>query len=552
MEKTTKDMTKVEDEDIVFRSRFPSVSIPDNVTLPEFVLKDAELYADHVAFVDATTKKSCTHGEVVRDVKRFSRGLRSLGLRTGHVVVVILPNVIEYAIVALGVMTAGGVFSGANPSSHSSEIKKQVELAEAKLIVTDERTYIKVKELGLPVIILGEERVQGTIYWDELLATSERSITNETETVVNQNDLCALPFSSGTTGLSKGVMLTHRNIVANLCSTLFSVNPDYIGKVTILGLIPYFHIYGLTGILCANIRNKGKVVVMGRYDLSSVLKALIEHEVHFAPLVPPILLGLVKHPLDEDLAKLQLRSVMTAAAPLAPEIYEEFRRKFPQIEVQEAYGMTEHSCITLTHGHGDPNKGHHTAKKRSVGCILPNLEVKFVDPDTGRSLPANTPGEVCVRSQCVMKGYYKNEAETAQTIDEYGWLHTGDIGYIDDEGDLFIVDRLKELIKYKGFQVAPAELEGILLGHPSVEDAAVVGLPDKEAGEIPGAHVVMSKDAKESEEEMMKYIANNVAHYKKVRVLHFVDEIPKSPSGKIMRRLIKQKMLENITKSTSP
>ncbi|KAJ0552043.1 putative AMP-dependent synthetase/ligase, AMP-binding, ANL domain-containing protein [Helianthus annuus] len=193
----------------------------------------------------------------------------------------------------------------------------------------------KVKELGLPVIILGEERVQGTIYWDELLATSERSITNETETVVNQNDLCALPFSSGTTGLSKGVMLTHRNIVANLCSTLFSVNPDYIGKVTILGLIPYFHIYGLTGILCANIRNKGKVVVMGRYDLSSVLKALIEHEVHFAPLVPPILLGLVKHPLDEDLAKLQLRSVMTAAAPLAPEIYEEFRRKFPQIEVQE-------------------------------------------------------------------------------------------------------------------------------------------------------------------------------------------------------------------------
>ncbi|KAM0003649.1 putative AMP-dependent synthetase/ligase, ANL domain-containing protein [Helianthus debilis subsp. tardiflorus] len=154
MEKTTKDMTKVEDEDIVFRSRFPSVSIPDNVTLPEFVLKDAELYADHVAFVDATTKKSCTHGEVVRDVRRFSKGLRSLGLRTGHVVVVILPNVIEYAIVALGVMTAGGVFSGANPSSHSSEIKKQVELAEAKLIVTDERTYNKVISIYQKNILL--------------------------------------------------------------------------------------------------------------------------------------------------------------------------------------------------------------------------------------------------------------------------------------------------------------------------------------------------------------------------------------------------------------
>ncbi|XP_071717201.1 4-coumarate--CoA ligase-like 1 [Rutidosis leptorrhynchoides] len=541
MGKGSQNLTK-EDEEIIFRSRYPPVPIPDNVTLPEFVLKDSELYADNVAFVDAATKKSYTHGQVVRDVKRFSKALRSLGLRTGHVVVVVLPNVVEYAIVALGIMAAGGVFSGANPSSHSSEIKKQVDLAEAKLVVTDEKTFNKVKELGLPVIIVGEERVEGTIYWDELLEAAERASNNGIESVVKQNGLCALPFSSGTTGLSKGVMLTHRNIVANLCSTLFSVNPEFIGKVTILGLIPYFHIYGLTGILCATLRNKGKVVVMGRYDLSTVLKALIEHEVHFAPIVPPILLGLVKHPILEDLAKLKLKSVMTAAAPLAPEIYEEFQRRFPEVEVQEAYGMTEHSCITLTHG-------HHTAKKRSVGYILPNLEVKFVDPDTGRSLPSNTHGEICVRSQCVMKGYYKNEEETAQTIDEQGWLHTGDIGYIDDEGDIFIVDRMKELIKYKGFQVAPAELEGILLGHPSIEDAAVVGLPDVEAGEIPGANVVMCKDAKESEEDIMKYVANNVAQYKKIRVLHFVDNIPKSPSGKIMRRLIKEKMLENITKS---
>ncbi|PWA56446.1 acyl-CoA synthetase 5 [Artemisia annua] len=542
MGKATQNVTKEDDNEIIFRSRYPTVPIPD-LTLPEFVLKDAELYADNVAFVDAATKKTYTYGQVVKDVRRFSKGLRSLGLRTGHVVVVVLPNVVEYAIVALGIMSAGCVFSGSNPSGHSSEIKKQVELAEAKLIVTDARTYNKVKELGLPVIVLGEERVQGTIYWDELLEAAERASNNGIESVVNQNDLCALPFSSGTTGLSKGVMLTHRNIVANLCSTLFSVGPDLIGKLTILGLIPYFHIYGLTGILCATLRNKGKVVVMSRYDLSTVLKALIEHEVLFAPIVPPILLGLVKHPIAEDLAKLKLRSVMTAAAPLAPEIYAEFQRKFPEVEIQEAYGMTEHSCITLTHG-------LHTAKKRSVGYILPNLEVKFVDPDTGRSLPSNTHGEICVRSQCVMKGYYKNEVETAQTIDEKGWLHTGDIGYIDDEGDIFIVDRMKELIKYKGFQVAPAELEGILLGHPSVEDAAVVGLPDPEAGEIPGANVVMSKDAKESEEDMMKYVANNVAQYKKVRVLHFVDSIPKTPSGKIMRRLIKEKILENITKST--
>ncbi|KVI05714.1 AMP-binding, conserved site-containing protein [Cynara cardunculus var. scolymus] len=485
MAKNTQNSTKEDDEEIVFQSRYPSVPIPDDLTLPEFVLKDAESYADNVAFVEAATNKSYTYGQVAKDVKRFSKALRSLGLRTGHVVIVVLPNMAEYAIVALGIMAAGGVFS------------------------------------GLPVIILGEGRVAGTIWWDELLEAAERASNNGIESVVNQSDLCALPFSSGTTGLSKGVMLTHRNIVANLCSTLFSVGPELIGKVTILGLIPYFHIYGLTGILCATLKNKGKVVVMGRYDLSTVLKALIEHEVTFAPIVPPILLGLVKHPIAEDLEKLKLRSIMTAAAPLAPEIYEEFQKKFPQVEVQEAYGMTEHSCITLTHG--DPRKGHHIAKKRSVGYILPNLEVKFVDPDTGRSLPSNTPGEICVRSQCVMKGYYKNEVETAQTIDEHGWLHTGDVGYIDEEGDIFIIDRMKELIK----------------------------LPDEEAGEIPGANVVMCKDAKESEEEMMKYVAHNVAQYKKVRVLHFVDKIPKSPSGKIMRRLIKDAMLDKITKSQS-
>ncbi|KAL4573787.1 hypothetical protein LXL04_020604 [Taraxacum kok-saghyz] len=548
MGKNAQDLTKDYEEEIIFRSRYPPVPIPD-LLLPDFVLKDAESYADNVAFIDAATKKSYTYGDVVRDVRRSSKALRSLGMRTGHVIVVVLPNIVEYGIVALGIMGGGGVFSGANPSSHSSEIKKQVELAGATLIITDDKTYNKVSKLGLPVVIVGKERVQGTILWEELLEAGERVSNSVVENIVTQDDLCALPFSSGTTGLSKGVMLTHRNIVANLCSTLFSVGPDLIGKVTILGLIPYFHIYGLTGILCATLKNKGKVVVMGRYDLSTVLKALIEHEVTFAPIVPPILLGLVKHPIAEDIAKLQLRSVMSAAAPLAPEIYEEFQRRFPQVVVQEAYGMTEHSCITLTHG--DPRKGHHTAKKRSVGYILPNLEVKFIDPDTGRSLPFDTPGEICVRSQCVMKGYYKNEAETAQTIDQQGWLHTGDIGYIDKEGDVFIVDRMKELIKYKGFQVAPAELEGILLGHPSVEDAAVVGLPDEEAGEIPGAHVVMSKIAKESEQDMMTYVANNVAQYKKVRVLHFVDTIPKSPSGKIMRRLIKEKMLENITKSTA-
>ncbi|XWS34549.1 hypothetical protein CRYUN_Cryun21dG0048300 [Craigia yunnanensis] len=541
------------DELHIFRSKYPPVSVPDNLTLPEFVLQDAELYADKVAFVEAVSGKAYTYRDVVRDTGRFAKALRSLGLRKGHVVLVLLPNIAEYGVIALGIMAAGGVFSGANPASHPSEIKKQADDANAKLIVTNGPNYEKVKGLEQAVIVLGEEHIEGALNWGELLEAGDRAGAGNrfTKEDVLQSDLCALPFSSGTTGISKGVMLTHRNLVANLCSSLFSVGAEMIGQVTTLGLIPFFHIYGITGICCATLRNKGKVVTMNRFSLRTFLNALITQEVTFAPIVPPIILALVKNPIVEefDLSKLKLRAIMTAAAPLAPELLSAFENKFPGVEVQEAYGLTEHSCITLTHG--DPTKGHGIAKKNSVGFILPNLEIKFIDPDTGRSLPKNTPGELCVRSQCVMQGYYENKEETDRTIDKNGWLHTGDIAYIDDDGDIFIVDRIKELIKYKGFQVAPAELEAILLSHPLVEDAAVVPLPDEEAGEIPAACVVMNPNAKENETDIMDYVASNVAHYKKLRVLQFVDTIPKSPSGKIMRRLLKERMIENMGKNNS-
>ncbi|KAJ8773667.1 hypothetical protein K2173_005913 [Erythroxylum novogranatense] len=543
------------DHENIFRSRYPAVPVPDNVTLPDFVLENAELYADNVAFVEAETGKSYTYREVIRDTKRFAKALRSLGLRKGHVVVVVLPNVAEYAIIALGIMAAGGVYSAANPAAHESEIKKQVEAAGAKLIVTNQLAHAKVKSLELPVIVLGDTKVSNAMNWKELLTAAERASDNKLvyeEDEVKQTDLCALPFSSGTTGLSKGVMLSHRNLVANLCSTLFSVGPELVGQVTTLGLIPFFHIYGIAGICCATLRNKGKVVVVNRFDLRTFLNTLITQEVTFAPIVPPIILQLVKSPIVEefDLSKLKLRAVMTAAAPLAPELRNSFEKKFPGVQVQEAYGLTEHSCITLTHG--DQGTEHGIAKRNSVGFILPNLEIKFVDPETGRSMPRNTSGEICVRSKCVMEGYFNNEEETARTIDREGWLHTGDFGYIDDDGDIFIVDRMKEIIKYKGFQVAPAELEAVLLTHPSVEDAAVVPLPDDEAGEIPVACVVMSKDSKESEEDIIRFVASNVTYYKKVRVVHFVDTIPRSSSGKIMRRFIRSKVAEKLPASLSP
>lgn len=211
------------------------------------------------------------------------------------------------------------------------------------LIVT-KITFIQVKGLGLPIIVLGEERIESAINWSELIEAADKAGNNfSNDDDVKQTDLCALPFSSGTTGISKGVMLTHRNLVANLCSTLFSVVPEMIGQVTTLGLIPFFHIYGITGICCATLRNKGKVVMMNRFELRAFLDALITHEVTFAPIVPPIILSLVKDPIvDEfDLSKLQLRAVMTAAAPLAPDLLSSFEKKFPGVQVQEVIKLND-------------------------------------------------------------------------------------------------------------------------------------------------------------------------------------------------------------------
>ncbi|XP_031477354.1 4-coumarate--CoA ligase-like 1 [Nymphaea colorata] len=559
-----------EGEEHIFRSQFPAVPVPENLTVTEFVLQDWHLYADNVAIVEAQTGKQHTYSQLVHHINSFRRALKSaFSIKKGDVVLVALPNIVEYPAIALAIMSTGGVFSGVNPAAHPSEILKQATDSEARLVVANNAYYEKVAHLEIPKVIIGESAkdTAGAFSYEDILNRGGDEIHDASKTqgsligkmldvddgeMVTPDDLCALPYSSGTTGTSKGVMLTHRNIVANLCSTLFDVPAELIGKYTTLGLMPFFHIYGIMGICCATIRNKGKVVAMSRFDLRAFLNALIEYEVNFAPIVPPVILMLVKNPVVEgfDLKRLKLKAIMTAAAPLAPELLRSFEEKFPGVEVQEAYGLTEHSCITLTHC--GPSHARGNAKRNSVGFILPNLEVKFVDSDTGRSLPKSTVGEICVRSKCVMKGYFKNKEATEQTIDSQGWLHTGDIGYIDDDGDIFIVDRVKEMIKYKGFQVAPAELEAILLSHPSVEDVAVIPLPDEEAGEVPAACVVMAPKSKENEEDIMKFVASNVASYKRVRVVHFVETIPKSASGKIMRKFLKESILKRLNKRPVP
>ena len=345
-------------------------------------------------------------------------------------------------------------------------------------------------------------------------------------------DLVALPYSSGTTGLPKGVMLTHHNLVSNLCQT-HSVEQLSDAEV-LIGILPFYHIYGMVVIMSGAIRAGGTIVTMPRFDLEQFLELLQTHGVTMAYLVPPIVLALAKHPLVDNYDISKLRNILSGAAPL-PESVARACIERHGVMLRQGYGLTETSPVTHANG------GDREIKHTSVGSALPNTEFRIVDLGTGTDADTGQLGEVWIRGPQVMKGYLDNPEATSDMIDNDGWLHSGDIGYADADGYLYVVDRLKELIKYKGMQVAPAELEGVIQAHPAVADVAVIPVPDLEAGEIPKAFVVLKTDARATAGEIMAHVADRVAPHKKVRELEFIDAIPKVPSGKILRRQLRDR-----------
>ncbi|HSH74927.1 MAG TPA: AMP-binding protein, partial [Longimicrobiales bacterium] len=300
---------------------------------------------------------------------------------------------------------------------------------------------------------------------------------------------------------------------------------------TITAVLPFFHIYGLGVIMNYALSRGATLVVIQRFDFGRFLAAIQEHRVTFAHLVPPILLALAKHPLVEEYDLSSLNGIMSGAAPLGGDLAHAVEERIGCV-VAQGYGLTETSPVT----HTAPNQRRGQTPYDSIGPSLPNTEVQIVDTESGRAVGPGERGELWIRGPQVMAGYLEQPEATAATIDEGGWLHTGDVGYVDEHGNCRIVDRVKELIKYKGFQVAPAELEAVLLTHESIADAAVVRSPDREAGEVPKAFVV--SDGTLSEEDVVSFVAERVSPQKRVRRVEFVDAIPKSPSGKILRRVL--------------
>ena len=344
------------------------------------------------------------------------------------------------------------------------------------------------------------------------------------------NDLAVLPYSSGTTGLPKGVMLSHHNLVSNLIQMQAALS---IGdRDTLIGCLPFFHIYGMTVIMNQGLRNGATIVTMPRFDLEQFLGLLEEHGVTRTYVVPPIAVALAKHPAVDAHDLSSVRTIMSGAAPLGAELAEKVAERL-DCDVIQGYGMTETSPVT--HVIRPENN-----KPGSIGPAIPSTECRLVDPETGEDVGEGERGELWVRGPQVMQGYLNNAEATAATIDAEGWLHTGDIAVIDSDGFFEIVDRLKELIKYKGFQVAPAELEALIQNHPDVADVAVSGVPDEECGELPKAYIVPAGEELDSD-ELMEWVAGQVSPQKKVRIVEVVEEIPKSPSGKILRRVLKDR-----------
>ncbi|HEX3758974.1 MAG TPA: AMP-binding protein [Kofleriaceae bacterium] len=511
---------------MVLASRYTSRPIPD-VSLPQYVRDAVSSRAGDVAVIDGPTGRSYTFGQVLDHAASIAHGLIARGIAPGDRVAFLVPNLPEVALAFHGVLAAGAIAMMVNPLSTGEELAKYFKVGSPRLVIAAAPLVGAVQAVapGLPVIALGD--APGSEPLTALLGGS----TVPPAIAIAPDAVAVMPYSSGTTGFPKGVMLTHRNLIAQ-CLAIESVTDAdlIIPGSAVLAVLPFFHIYGIMAFLTFGLMRGARLITIPRFDLEQYIQLARRHEVPVLHVVPPILLALAKYPGELQLP--HLRAALVGAAPLSAELAAEFTARTGAM-IYQAYGMTEVSGASHL-GSLDPARN----KPGSAGGLIGHAEARVVAIDSGADVAPGERGEIWVRGPFMMKGYFEDPAATAHTIDRDGWLHTGDIGYVDADGDFWVVDRVKELIKYKGMQVAPAELEAVLLQHPAVADCGVYAQPDDEAGELPKAAVVLKRGASATAEELLQFVSARVSPHKRVRVLRFVDAIPKSASGKILRRVL--------------
>jgi acyl-CoA synthetase (AMP-forming)/AMP-acid ligase II len=521
----------------VYRSPQAPIQIPD-IPLADFVLARARERGDRPALIDGTTGRTISYAQLPDLVDRAAAALAGAGLGKGDVCAIFSPNTPEYVIAVLAIARLGAIVTTASPLCTADDVGKQLRDSGAKILITAPAVRdaalgaifrLKAETTGSQLgAVFSFGQMDGATPFDELVARPGVP----PHVSIDPGDVVALPYSSGTTGLPKGVMLTHRNLVANVLQVDASGHLRD-GEETLICFLPFFHIYGLVVIMMVGCRSGATLVVMPRFELASYLDLVERYRATMLHVVPPVVVALAKSPAVDGRDFSSVRKLFSGAAPLGADVIGQCTARIGAV-LQQGYGLTETSPAT----HITPDDPART-KAGSIGVPVANTECRIVDPLTGEDAAPGQDGEIWIRGPQVMLGYLNCPDATRATIDDDGWLHTGDIGHADEDGQFFIVDRLKELIKYKGMQIAPAELEAVLLSHPSVADAAVVPRKDEDAGEIPQAFVVLKAPA--SADELMAFVAQRVAPYKKVRRIDFIDAIPKSPSGKILRRMLREK-----------
>ncbi|KAF0919745.1 hypothetical protein E2562_031081 [Oryza meyeriana var. granulata] len=516
----------------------PPESLPMTAAAYAFSLLSSRL-PDRPALVDSATGIAVSYPSFLAAVRSLAGGLwSSLGLRPGDVALVVAPSRLDVPVLDFALMSIGAVVSPANPVSTPEEYEHQVKLSNP--VVAFAAPEVAAKLPGhVRYIVIGSDEYRR-------LASDGRHAPPPA-VAVKQSDTAAVLYSSGTTGRVKAVAITHRNLIALIA--MHADNREKVAReaaeageqppppaVTLIP-IPLFHVFGFMMVL-RSVSMGETSVLMERFDFVAALRAIERYRVTLLPAAPPVLVAMVK---SEEARRRDLSSLLVigiGGAPLGREVAEQFAAVFPDVEIVQGYGLTESSGAVAATVGPEESKAY-----GSVGKLASHLQAKIVDPSTGEELGPGQRGELWVRGPVVMKGYVGDDEATAATVDSEGWLKTGDLCYFNEDGFLYIVDRLKELIKYKGYQVPPAELEHILQSHPEIADAAVIPYPDEEAGQLPMAFIVRQPGSNITEEQVMDYVAKHVAPYKKVRRVAFVTAIPKSPAGKILRRELVQQAL---------
>ncbi|XP_077991031.1 uncharacterized protein LOC144445367 [Glandiceps talaboti] len=535
----------------ILKSKFSDLQIPSDVSLSQYLLSKFEKYGDKIALVDADSNHSYTYRQLKDLVRRCSSGLVKSGFKQGDVCALYQPNSADVFITSYSVVSIGGVLSSVNPTFTVDEFSDQLDHTDAQWIITVPSYVDKANEAAKRVgnikgiYVVGDEHVDGCIPFSTFMKDDGSAFPTDIK-INPKEDVVFLPYSSGTTGLPKGVMLTHYNIISSIeqLTKPESVRIEDGDNVT-LALLPLSHAGGFVLNMTRSLLQGYKIIIppMLMPELEVVLRNVEEHKVTTILKTPPYVQLLVKDPNVDKYDLSSLKHIEVGAAPVSFETIESAKKRLSshnkELIIQQVYGLTEATTLVTMCSLRDE------CPPGSCGLLLPNTEAKVVDHETGEVLRAGEDGELCFRGPQIMKGYLKNEKATNETLVD-GWLHTGDIGHYDETGHFFVVARLKEFIKYMGVQVAPAQLEAVLLTNPDIQDAAVIGVPDEKSGEVPKAFVVPTSD-KLTPVDVIKFVEERVAPYKKLRGgVEFIDQIPKSATGKILRKLLKAKEMERI------